>query len=109
MKASAEVAIYNAVMCGVNLSRGEFDGNAGWSASAVSLRFRNRVWAAGTKYRLGHHERTHCGAGRGGGERPHNGICRRGERRRMEVGERRDDVQAGLRSRRCAIDWRGGD
>src|SRR5215831_15520153 len=61
------------------------------------------------QHRIGGYERARGGDRRRAGGAAADGLHRLGERRRVEVGQRRHDIQTGLRQTTCPIHRRGHD
>ena len=82
---------------------------AGDAAVRRQGRFRDDLRPRRAQHRLGGDERPHRGARRRARGQSSHRLRRRGERRRVEIDERRHDLQAGLRQAGGAVDRRGDD
>src|SRR5580693_3329525 len=81
----------------------------GFRAASDEVRCRHDLWIAGSQHWFCDDERAHCSDSRGERKRTAHSICRVSQRRSLEVGERRNHVQAGFRSSIGSVDWSARD
>jgi len=81
-------------------------GRSAGGADARTFRFRRHLRPAGAQHRIRHHERPHLRPSRRPRQRPTDGVRGIGQRRRVEIGQWRHHLKAGLPHSRRPVDRR---